>query len=99
MSAVLTSDGRSAGADSDAAPDAYSQTGIAVAARLSPPGAAVRVQRQTRRGPSLGAGSAVVIAPDGYLLTSAHVVERSRGGSAGVGGGRVPLFNVGGRDP
>jgi S1-C subfamily serine protease len=99
MSAVLTSDGRSAGADSDAALDAYSQTVIAVAERLSPSVANVRVQRQTRRGPSLGAGSAVVIAPDGYLLTSAHVVERSRGGTVGFGDGRELRFTVVGRDP
>ena len=86
MSAVLTSDGTSddsAVADSDEALDAYSTTVTAVAERLSPSVANVRVQRQTRRGPSVGAGSAVVIAPDGYLLTSAHVVERSRADRSG----------------
>jgi S1-C subfamily serine protease len=40
-----------------------------------------------------------VIAPDGYLLTSAHVVERSRGGSVGFGDGRELRFTVVGRDP
>jgi S1-C subfamily serine protease len=99
MSAVLSSNGRSAAADSDVALDAYSATVIAVAERLSPSVANVRVQHQTRRGPSTGAGSAVVIAPDGYLLTSAHVVERSRGGSVGFGDGRELRFTVVGRDP
>ena len=99
MSAVLTPDGGSSAADSDVALDAYSTTVIAVAERLSRSVANVRVQRQTRRGPSIGAGSAVVIAPDGYLLTSAHVVERSGGGSVGFGDGRELRFSVVGRDP
>jgi len=99
VSAVVTPDGHSVGADSDVALDAYSTTVTAVAERLSTSVANVRVQRQTRRGPSLGAGSAVVIAPDGYLLTSAHVVERSRGGSVGFGDGRELRFTVVGRDP
>ncbi len=99
MTAVLTPDDRSAAHRSDVALDAYSATVTAVAERLSSSVANVRVQRQTRRGPSIGAGSAVVIAPDGYLLTSAHVVERSRGGSVGFGDGRELRFTVVGRDP
>ena len=99
MSAVITSNSHFAAAESDAALDAYSATVTAVAARLSRSVANVRVERQTRRGPSVGAGSAVVIAPDGYLLTSAHVVERSRGGSVGFGDGRELGFAVVGRDP
>ena len=98
MSAVMTPNPRSAAADSAVALDAYSATVTTVAERLSPSVANVRVQRQTRRGPSIGAGSAVVIAPDGYLLTSAHVVERSRGGLVGFGDGRDLPFSVVGRD-
>ena len=79
----MTPHPRSAAAESAVALDAYSATVTTVAERLSPSVANVQVQRQTRRGPSVGAGSAVVIAPDGYLLTSAHVVERARGGSSG----------------
>jgi S1-C subfamily serine protease len=96
MSAVLTPDERST---ADEALDAYSATVTAVAERLSPSVASVRVQHQTRRGAAMGAGSAVVIAPDGYLLTSAHVVERARGGSVGFGDGRELRFTVVGRDP
>jgi S1-C subfamily serine protease len=99
MSAVLTPNGRSADAASEVALDAYSATVTTVAERLSPSVANVQVARQTRRGPSIGAGSAVVIAPDGYLLTSAHVVERSRGGTVGFGDGRELRFTVVGRDP
>ena len=40
----------------------------------------LQVVRRTRRGEATGGGSAVVIAPDGYLLTSAHVVEGSASG-------------------
>ena len=99
MSAVAAPDGRP-GVDSSAeALDAYSLTVTTVAERLLASVANVRVERQTRRGPAIGAGSAVVIAPDGYLLTSAHVVQRSRGGSVGFGDGRELRFTVVGRDP
>ena len=66
--------------------DAYSRTVAGVAERLSPSVAHLRVTRQTRRGrvPS-GAGSAVVLTPDGFLLTSAHVVA----GHASPGSRRV----------
>ena len=50
--------------------DAYSQAVMRVAERLSPSVASLRA-----RG---GGGSAVAITPDGFLLTSAHVVQRSR---------------------
>ena len=55
--------------------DAYSRAVMAVADRLGPSVANLRVERRTRRGRAHGGGSGVVIAPDGYLLTSAHVVD------------------------
>jgi serine protease Do len=61
--------------------DAYSRAVTSVAERLGPSVANLRVERRTRRGRAEGAGSGVVIAPDGYLLTSAHVVD---GAGAGV---------------
>jgi S1-C subfamily serine protease len=79
--------------------DAYSATVVSVAERMSPSVASVRVSHRTRRGVSRGAGSAVVIAPDGYLLTSAHVVERARGGYVSFDDGRELRFSVVGRDP
>ena len=51
--------------------DAYSRTVSAVAERLAPSVASLRVA-------SRGSGSGVVISPDGFMLTSAHVVGRSR---------------------
>ena len=57
-----------------AALDAYSTAVIAVAEAVLPSVASLRVRH--RRGE--GAGSASVLTDDGYLLTSAHVVEGVR---------------------
>jgi len=71
--------------------DAYSRTVTAVAERLTPSVANVRVRR--------GGGSGVVITPDGFLLTSAHVVARTRSGSVTFADGRDLRFDVVGADP
>jgi serine protease Do len=56
--------------------DAYSRTVSAVAERLSPSVANLRVSRRMRGGRVVdGGGSGVTITPDGFMLTSAHVVE------------------------
>ncbi len=58
--------------------DAYSRVVVHVAERLSPSVANLRVNRRTRGGVvPAGAGSAVALTPDGFMLTSAHVVHRS----------------------
>src|SRR3954451_18957725 len=59
--------------------DAYSRTVTSVAEQLRESVANLRVGRRTRRGRAEGGGSAVVITPDGYMLTSAHVVEGTDG--------------------
>ena len=81
--------------------DAYSRAVIAVAERLAPSVASLRVMRRTRGGQlPAGAGSAVVLTPDGFLLTSAHVVGRSdTRGRATFVDGREERFEVVGRDP
>ncbi len=81
--------------------DAYSRAVVAVAERLTPSVANLRVMRRVRGGQvPAGAGSAVALTPDGYLLTSAHVVDRStRAGSASFADGREERFEVVGRDP
>jgi S1-C subfamily serine protease len=81
--------------------DAYSRTVIAVAERLAPSVANLRVMRRTRAGNvPTGAGSGVVLTPDGFLLTSAHVVGRSTArGRASFSDGREERFEVIGRDP
>lgn len=82
-----------------AALDAYSRAVIAVAEALSPSVANLQVRRRTRRGPGIGAGSGVVISPDGFLVTSAHVIEGSRRGVASFGDGREADVSLVGADP
>jgi S1-C subfamily serine protease len=81
--------------------DAYSRAVIAVAERLAPSVASLRVMRRTRAGSvPIGAGSAVALTPDGFLVTSAHVVGRSAArGRATFSDGREERFEVIGRDP
>jgi S1-C subfamily serine protease len=57
--------------------DAYSRAVTSVARALGPSVASIRVGRRSARGE--GSGSGVVITPDGFLLTSAHVVEGADG--------------------
>ena len=59
--------------------DAYSAIVTSVAERVLPSVASLRIGRGGRGG---GAGSGVVITPDGYLVTSAHVVAAGNSASA-----------------
>jgi S1-C subfamily serine protease len=80
--------------------DAYSRVVTTVAERLAKSVANLRVTRRTRNGrvPS-GGGSAVVLTPDGFLLSNAHVVAgRGAGGRAAFVDGRELGFEVVGRD-
>ena len=71
--------------------DSYSQTVSSVAAALTPHVASLRI------GP--GAGSAVVFAHDGLLLTNAHVVGSAHDGVAAFTDGTETRFDVVGADP
>jgi S1-C subfamily serine protease len=81
--------------------DAYSRTVVSVAERLTPSVASLRIMRRTRGGQvPAGAGSAVALTPDGFLLTSAHVVGASTNrGRVTFNDGRDERFEVLGRDP
>ena len=81
--------------------DAYSRAVIAVAERLAPSVANLRVSRRVRGGRVLaGGGSGVVVTPDGFMLTSAHVVAASDGRSrASFVDGREVEVEVVGTDP
>ncbi|HEY8727335.1 MAG TPA: trypsin-like peptidase domain-containing protein [Gaiellaceae bacterium] len=81
--------------------DAYSLAVTTVAERLSPSVGNLRVSRRVRGGRILdGGGSGVVITPDGFTLTSAHVVARTEGkGRASFVDGRELEFEVVGSDP
>ena len=94
----MTDNGASAILDTDAAVlDAYSQAVMAVAERLLPSVASLAVGGAQDQRPQ-GAGSAVVISEDGFLVTSAHVVARSASGSATFADGRDTRFDVVGAD-
>jgi S1-C subfamily serine protease len=87
--------------DEASALDAYSRVVVEVAERLAPSVANLRVMRRSRGGGQVpaGAGSAVALTPDGFLLTSAHVVAGpGRNGRASFVDGRELRFRVVGVD-
>jgi S1-C subfamily serine protease len=71
--------------------DAYSRTVSTVAAAVTPHVASLRMRR--------GSGSAVVFAGDGLLLTNAHVVGQTGGGTAAFVDGTETAVDVVGADP
>src|SRR6202163_4668507 len=75
--------------------DAYSTPVTSVAERVLPSVASLRVGRAGRS----GAGSAVVITPDGFLVTSAHVVAQGGSASASFLDGTEYDVDVVGADP
>jgi serine protease Do len=85
----------------DEAPlDAYSRVVTEVARRLAPSVANLRVTRRVARGRHVdGGGSGVVITPDGFVLTSAHVVAGSDRGVASFVDGCELRVDVVGADP
>jgi S1-C subfamily serine protease len=78
----------------DDALDAYSAVVTAVAQKVLPSVASLAVR--SRRGD--GGGSASVITPDGYLLTSAHVVSGARSAEATFTDGTTVAVDIAGRD-
>src|SRR5262245_26465064 len=79
--------------------DTYSRIVTEVARELLPHVASVRV-RGSRGGYAYeGAGSAVVFTDDGYLITNAHVVGRTKNGAVAFSDGSETQFDVVGSDP
>jgi S1-C subfamily serine protease len=79
--------------------DAYSQVVAGVAERVIGSVASLRINRRFPGGrQAQGSGSAVAITPDGFLVTSAHVVEGVEKGRASLADGRELRFEVVGRD-
>jgi S1-C subfamily serine protease len=70
--------------------DAYSQAVVSVAERLLPSVASLRYRR--------GNGSAVILSPDGLLVTSAHVIGDTTKGTAVFHDGAELPYQVVGRD-
>jgi S1-C subfamily serine protease len=84
----------------DQALDAYSRVTTGDAERLIPSVTNLRVRRRGGRAPQgEGGGSGVVITPDGFILTSAHVVLGTDRGSASFVDGREFDVETVGTDP
>ena len=77
--------------DATALLDAYSNAVMTVVERVGP--SVVQVQD------GRGAGSGVIITPDGYVLTNAHVVERADTARVRLADGRSVSGRAVGRDP
>ncbi len=94
-------------ADAEAVLDAYSEAVMTVAERVGPSVVNVagvhRGTVMTRRGPmpyeAPGAGSGVIIAPDGYILTNSHVVHGARELEVTLADGRAFRAHLVGDDP
>jgi S1-C subfamily serine protease len=81
--------------------DAYSRTVVSVVDAVGPAVVSVTVERKGsdgRGGPG-GAGSGVIIAPDGYVVTNDHVVHDAGRLSATLTDGRTLRGSVVGEDP
>jgi S1-C subfamily serine protease len=100
MASAIESQDETAAEREAEALDAYSRVVVDVAERLAPSVANLRVMRRGRGGQvPAGAGSAVALTPDGFLLTSAHVVAGpGRTGRAAFVDGRELSFRVVGVD-
>lgn len=90
----------------DQALDAYSQAVVTAVERVGPAVVSVGLARPApdrlkRRGMSelRGAGSGVVIAPDGYILTNSHVVDQAARINVNLQDGREFPATVVGDDP
>ena len=96
----MSTEGSAAIDHTDDALDAYSRVVISVAERLTPSVASLRVTKRVPGGrrPE-GSGSGFIITPDGFGLTSAHVVEAMDGGSATFADGMELPFEIVGTDP
>ena len=85
-------------ADSADLLDAYSRAVVSVADSVGPSVVSVRVRAQRAHRPG-GAGSGIVIAPDGYVLTNNHVIAHAGSVEIGLADGSRRDAEIVGRDP
>ncbi len=86
--------------------DAYSRAVISVVEAVGPAVVSITVSKGLRNertrgsGPDMtGAGSGVIIAPDGYILTNSHVVHSANRLEAALTDGRTFVATLTGEDP
>ncbi|MEA2840619.1 MAG: hypothetical protein QOF41_1949, partial [Methylobacteriaceae bacterium] len=77
--------------------DTYSATVADVVDAVSP--AVVRIDMSRESGAPAGAGSGVIVSPDGLILTTAHVVQAGRHADVTTLEGRRLAAAILGRDP
>jgi S1-C subfamily serine protease len=80
--------------------DAYSRAVIGVAERMAPSVVSVRITAENGQGGvGQGAGSGFVIAPDGFVITNHHVIEKASSVTVVFTDGRELSARVVGSDP
>ena len=80
--------------------DAYSRAVVAVSDAVGPSVVSMTVaHRSNGRGEAVGAGSGVVLAPDGYVLTNSHVVRDAHWLEVTLTDGRRLEASLVGEDP
>ena len=85
--------------------DAYSRTIISVVERVGPAVVQIGVTKVVNASPfgggqlAQGAGSGVIFAPDGYILTNSHVVDNARQVTVTLADGHDLKGDVVGQDP
>jgi S1-C subfamily serine protease len=85
--------------DDSALLDGYSRTVAAVVNRVAPSVVNIRVEGAGRGGASGGAGSGLIIAPDGFILTNSHVVRGAHRLEVTLHDTRVAAAQLIGDDP
>merc|ERR1719378_748473 len=78
--------------------DAYSKTVVGVVQDVGDAVVAINVQGAGGPGSGDSAGSGVILSPDGYVLTNAHVVGDAANVSVSLPDGRALRAAVRGRD-
>ena len=79
--------------------DAYSRAIIGVVEEVAPSVVSIAVRIQKGRALPAAAGSGVVIAPDGYILTNHHVIAQARQIDARFTDGKILRTRLVGLDP
>jgi S1-C subfamily serine protease len=81
--------------------DAYSRAVVGVVERVGPAVVSIGVKKQARSAPfgSEGAGSGLIFAPDGFVLTNDHVVENASQVQVRLADGSEYAAQVVGTDP